>query len=280
VARFHKSAVGKAQLIALQDGWAQIPAAMFFPSVDAGKWDGYRQHLDEGGNITLNLGSWLVVSEGKTILVDTGLGGRPTQMPLKIQPALPSVMTEAGVKPADVDVVLFTHLHFDHTGWNTVDEGGRPVPVFPNARHVVQRREWEYWTRSEENRTAAQYANALAPLEAAGLVDFVEGEHAVTSELLTVPTPGHTPGHVSFLLASDGERAYIAGDATHHPVQASEPGWCPGADINPDDSARSRRALFDRVEAEGALLAGGHYAFPGLGNVETRDGKRRFVPIS
>jgi len=280
MARFQKRTVGKAELIALQDAWAQIPAALFFPAVDAGKWEGYRQHLDETGNITLNLGSWLVVSEGKMILVDTGLGGRPTQMPLTMQPALPSVMAEAGVKPSDVDLVVFSHLHFDHTGWNTVDEGGKPVPVFPNARHVVQRREWEYWTGSEENRTAAQYANALAPLEAAGLLDFVDGEHAVTSELLTVPTPGHTPGHVSFLLASGGERAYITGDATHHPVQASEPGWCPGADINPDDSARSRKALFDRAEAERALLAGGHYAFPGLGTVETRDGKRQFVPIS
>lgn len=280
MARFHKSAVGKAQLIALQDGWAQIPAAMFFPAVEAKAWEAYRQYLDESRNITLNLGAWVVVSEGKTVLVDTGLGGRPTQMPVQDGPALPSVMAEAGVKPADVDLVVFTHLHFDHTGWNTVDEGGKSVPLFPNARHVVQRREWEYWTGSEENRKAAQYENVLAPVERAGLLDLVEGEYAVTSELLTVPTPGHTPAHVSFLLASGGERAYLTGDASHHPVQASEPGWCPGADINKDDSARSRRALFDRIAAEGALLAGGHYAFPGLGKVETENGKRVFVPLA
>lgn len=271
---FHKTTVGNVELIAVQDTWAALPPTMFFDSTSAADWEAYQEFLDAEGNLTLNIGAWLARSEGQTILVDTGIGGRPTQLPMKTPAALPSVMEEAGVKPADVDLVVYSHLHFDHTGWNTIDEGGKPSLVFPNARHVVQRTEWEYWTGSDELRTAAGYDNVLAPVEQAGLLDFVEGEHAVTSEFVTVPTPGHTPGHVSFVVNSGGQRAYVIGDAAHQPIQLTETDWCPGADIDKTASTKSRHALFDRIEKEGALIASGHFPFPGLGHA-VRDGQRR-----
>ncbi|HJN94053.1 MAG TPA: MBL fold metallo-hydrolase, partial [Dehalococcoidia bacterium] len=245
---FHKKSVGNAELISVQDTWAAIPPTAFFDSTAAGDWDAYQDLTDNDGNLTLNIGAWLVISEGKTILVDTGLGGRPAGLPAKVDPALPSVMEEAGVKPTDVDLVVFTHLHFDHTGWNTRDENGTPVLVFPNARHVVQQVEWDYWTGSDELRQGSAYDNVLAPIEAAGLLDLVEGEHAVTSEVVTLPTPGHTPGHVSFVVSSGGETAFLIGDAAHQPVQLTKTDWCPGADIDKDTSTKSRHALFDRIE--------------------------------
>lgn len=277
--RFQRATVGNAELIALRDSWASVPPAMFYPDVPADAWDAYREFLDDKGNLTLNLGAWLVASEGRMVLVDTGIGGRPAPMPLKEEPALPSVMEAAGVRPDEVDTVVYTHLHFDHTGWNTVDADGAPALLFPNARHVVQRAEWEYWTASEEQRAAAQYANALAPVEAAGLLDLVEGEHAVTAELTTVPTPGHTPGHVAFALASGGERAYLIGDAAHQPVQVREDGWCPGADVDKAASAASRRALFARIEREGALIVSGHFPFPGLGHAVAGADGRSWRPL-
>ncbi len=278
--RFQRTRVGDAEIIALQDSWTAMPPAAFYPDVPAGAWDAYGEFLDENGNLTLNLGAWLVVSGGHTILVDTGLGGRPAPMPLRETPALPSVMEEAGVRPGDVDTVVYTHLHFDHTGWNTIDEDGAPVPLFPNARHVVQRTEWEYWTGSDELRGAARYDTVLAPVEAAGLLDLVEGEHAVTPEVVTVPTPGHTPGHVSFVVVSGGERAYLIGDAAHQPVQVREDGWCAGADIDKSASAASRAALFARIEREGALIASGHFPFPGLGHAVDEAGGRAFRPLA
>ena len=278
--RFQRTSIGNAELVALQDSWATMPPAAFFPDVPAAAWDPYSEFLDAEGNTTLNLGAWLVISESRTILVDTGLGGRPTQMPLKEPTALPSVLEEAGVAAGSVDFVVYTHLHFDHTGWNTVDEDGKPVPLFVNARHVIQQTEWDYWTSSEEQRGGAQYDTVLAPIEAAGLLDLVEGEHAVTGELLTVPTPGHTPGHVSFVVASGGERAYLIGDAAHQPVQLREDGWCPGADIDKNASTRSRRELFTRIEREGALIASGHFPFPGLGHAVSEEGGRTFRPLA
>ncbi len=274
--QFERTRVGNVELIALQDSWTALPPSMFFPDVSADDWAPYREFLDENGNMTLNVGAWLVVSEGRTVLVDTGLGGRPSPRPLREPTALPSVIAEAGLSPAEIDTVVFTHLHFDHTGWNTVDEDGAAVPLFPNGRHIVQRTEWDFWTSSDELRTAAQYGNALAPIEAAGLIDLVEGEHAVTSEIVTVPTPGHTPGHVSFVVASGGERAYILGDAAHQPVQVTEDGWCAGADVDKVASAASRKAIFARIEEEGALIASGHFPFPGLGRAVVSEGVRTF----
>ena len=272
--QFHKVQVGDAQLIAVQDSWAALPPTAFFTTTSASDWDAYRELLDEDGNITLNLGAWLVISGGTTILVDSGIGGRPAPMPLKEPPALPTVMEAAGVSPNDVDIVAFSHLHFDHTGWNTRDVDGSPRPVFPNARHVIQQAEWDYWTSSDELRQGAGYDNVLAPIVDAGLADLVEGEHTLTSEVVTVPTPGHTPGHVSFAISSGGETAYVLGDAAHHRVQLTETNWCPGADVNTTDSTASRHALFDRIEAENALIASGHFEFPGLGRAARRDGVR------
>lgn len=275
--QFQQVEVGSATLIAVQDSWAAMPPTMFFNSTSGSDWDNYRDLLDADGNITLNLGAWLVISGGTTILVDTGIGGRPTMMPLKEPAAMPTVMQEAGVSPNEIDIVAFSHLHFDHTGWNTYDNDGAPLPQFPNARHVIQQTEWDYWTSTDELKQGAQYDNVLSPILDAGLVDFVDGEHALTSEVLTVPTPGHTPGHVSFAVSSDGEKAYVLGDAAHHLVQLTETDWCPGADVNTDDSTASRHKLFDQIEAENALIASGHFSFPGLGRAARRDGVRYFA---
>ena len=208
--KLHKMSVGNAELVALQDSWIMLPPGELFDAVEEGEWSAYPQYLSPEGHLTLSLTTWLIRSEGRTILVDTGLGGRPSDFPVIDTPALPSVLEEAGASPEEVDVVVFTHLHFDHTGWNTVDRGGKPAPLFPNARHLIQQAEWDYWTTGSPENGSDQ-ATVLDPLVEAGLVDFVEGEHPVTREVVTLPTPGHTPGHVSFLLTSGGSRWWCWG---------------------------------------------------------------------
>ncbi|MXY88477.1 MAG: MBL fold metallo-hydrolase [Dehalococcoidia bacterium] len=278
--QFHRTQVGNAELIALQDSWAVVPPSFFYPDVPVDAWADYREFLDANGNLTHNIGAWLVVSEGNAILVDTGLGGRPVATPLGEAPALPSVMEAAGAKPEDIDRVVYTHLHFDHTGWNTIDDAGAAIPLFPNARHVVQRAEWNYWSGSDELRAVAQYDNVLWPIESAGLLDLVEGEYAVTSELVALPTPGHTPGHVSFVLASAGERAYLIGDVAHQPVQVREDGWTDVGAVDSVAATATRKALFARIEEESALIAGGHFPFPGLGHAVSGESGRTFRPLS
>ena len=275
--RFRKWTVGNAELIAVEDTWARLRPDYFFPKVDPEAFADYPQWLMPNGRLAMSVTSWLIASEGKTILVDTGIGSRPTSFPIQEEPALPTVMVEAGVRPEEVDLVIFTHLHFDHTGWNTVDRDGKPVPMFPNARHVVQQQEWDYWlTPDADALGTGDRAAVLDPLAEAGLIDFVEGEHVVTKEVVTLPTPGHTPGHVSFVLTSGGESVLLLGDAAHSPMQVHEAHWCAGADIDPELARASRRMLFDRSASDGALLASNHFPFPGLGRVVEADGVRRW----
>ena len=252
--QFLRHTVGNATLVALQDSWAPMQPGSFFRSVENDAWEPYRDLLEDDGSFVLNIGAWLVHSEGRIILVDTGIGSRPVQMPLQEPPALPAVLEAAGVAAADVDTVLLSHLHFDHTGWNTNTEETPPAPRFANARHLVQQAEWDHWTADESSRQAAAYEDLLAPLETANLLDLLEGERAITSELVAIPTPGHTPGHMSFVLASGGERAYLLGDVAHHPAQLAETDWAPSADVDANQSARTRAALFDRIEEEQALI--------------------------
>ena len=280
MARFHESTVGHVDLIAVQDSWTVIQPTRIFPATVAEQWTPFREFLDAAGNIVLPFGSWLIRSQGRILLVDTGLGGRPLSNAPKEPPALPAVMTAAGVSPEAVDFVLLTHLHFDHVGWNTVDRDGQAVPLFANARYVVQRADWEHWAGPGKGGFgSADFDAVLAPLAAAGVLDLVDGEQAITSEVTAVPTPGHTPGHVSFAIASRGERAYITGDTFHTPAQVTNTDWgIEHADTDPALAIASRRALLDRVEAEGARLVAGHFPFPGLGRLERTAGKLAWRP--
>jgi glyoxylase-like metal-dependent hydrolase (beta-lactamase superfamily II) len=233
--------------------------------------------VDDDGLIVHNYGCFIVHSLGTTILVDTGLGERADMPGLMQPPALPDAMADAGFAPGDVDLVLFTHLHFDHSGWNTRDAGGDFALTFPNARYVCQQAEYDYWTGpGDKPSNGPDFERVLAPLIAADRLELVGGEYAATREVVAVPTPGHTPGHVSFVVGSGTERAYILGDVVNKPVQLTEPDWYPIFDLDPAQATASRRQLLDRAEAEGALLAGGHFPLPSMGHAVRVDGRRTF----
>ena len=277
--RIHKTSVGSVELVALQDTWLAPPPQEFFAEATPEAMEPYRDLVSASGELTVSITSWLIRSAGRTILVDTGMGGRPVEAPLEMPAALPELLGEAGVSPEAVDVVAFTHLHGDHTGWYTVDREGVAMPLFPNARHVVQRAEWDYWTGAGEDAIAPpQRATVLDPISLARLWDYVVGEHALTELVVTVPTPGHTPGHVSLMVSSGGESALLSGDAAHSPVQVPEPTWCIGADVDMPLARKNRSALWDRAEREGLLLATNHFPFPGLGRVVSDGGVRRWMP--
>jgi glyoxylase-like metal-dependent hydrolase (beta-lactamase superfamily II) len=147
------------------------------------------------------------------------------------------------VQPEDVDMVVLTHLHRDHVGWNLLPQDGKYVPTFPNAPTCV-------W-----------------PLAELGLIEFMQGEHTLTRDLTAIPTPGHTPGHMSILITSQGERALILGDAAHNPAQVHETDWVSRADMDPEITRSTRRALMERVERVGMVVAAGHFPAPGFGKV-------------
>jgi glyoxylase-like metal-dependent hydrolase (beta-lactamase superfamily II) len=278
---FLKTRVGNVELIAVQDSWFKRPPGDFFVGVDTAAWEPYKEWLDDDGMMSHNFGTFIIHSQGQTLLVDTGLGMWDNPLSLEMNASLPTVIEEAGVRPDEVDQVIFTHLHWDHTGWNTIEENGDLKLTFPNARYVVQQKEYDFWTSGGDlPSNGPNYDRVIAPIENAGKMDLVGEEHAVTSEVLTIPMPGHTPGHVAFGISSGGEHAYVVGDGAHKPVQISEPDWYPGFDLDPVASTKNRHAIFDRAEGENAIIAAGHVAFPSMGRATQVNGKRVFEYLS
>jgi glyoxylase-like metal-dependent hydrolase (beta-lactamase superfamily II) len=186
----------------------------------------------------------------------------------------------AGFTRESVDYVVCTHLHFDHIGWNTMRVNSQWIPTFPNARYLLGRREYEHSLaegaapQTEEHwRTAVLTARreSLAPVIAAGLVDFVEFEHRICSEVRLVPTVGHTPGHVSVEIASEGAHALVTGDSIHHPCQLARPSWSTISDTDSAQAALTRERLLSQAAGTPQLLIGTHWAGVGAGHI-VRDG--------
>ena len=267
--------VGNVEIMQLSDGMLEFDPCNFFPTIPENEWGPYESHLTDEHKVRFNLGSYLIRANGRTILVDTGLGPRPADTPDVPWGELMRDFAANGVRPDEVDMVVMTHLHRDHVGWNLRSEGSGYVPTFPKARYWMSDVDWE--TCHQPDVQPTRFPNAptcVWPLEQLGLVELMHGEHSITAELTAVPTPGHTPGHVSILVTSGGERALVLGDAAHTPVQFEEPDWVSRADMDPELTRQTRRALVERLEREKILVAAGHFEAPGFGRVVRLEGKR------
>jgi glyoxylase-like metal-dependent hydrolase (beta-lactamase superfamily II) len=226
------------------------------------------------GRLRLLIQALVVESQGRRIVVDTCVGNDKdrTLPPLhRLSTSFLDDLKAAGFPRESIDTVVCTHLHVDHVGWNTMKVGGRWVPTFPNARYLVVRREWEHWSREDDRSMGDLLGDSVAPVFDAGLVDLVEPEHAVTSEVALEPTHGHTPGHVSVRIRSDGAEAVITGDLMHHPVQCAHPEWGSSADHDAAAAAATRRTFLAAHAGRPVLVIGTHFAGPHAGRI-VRDG--------
>jgi len=224
--------------------------------------------------IPLSIHTFLIESEDARIVVDTCIGNdKPRDFPdwNRRQSDFLSQLAARGAPADAVDMVLCTHLHVDHVGWNTRLVDDRWVPTFPNARYLFGREEWAYWKNEEDPFGREARDDSIVPILDAGLADLVETDHRLTSEVSLIPTPGHTPGHVSVLVESGGERAVITGDLFHHPSQFARPTWPDIADVDTVDAARTRQTFMERF-SEGTLVLGTHFASPTGGRI-VRDGE-------
>jgi glyoxylase-like metal-dependent hydrolase (beta-lactamase superfamily II) len=267
--------VGNVEILQLSDGILEFDLCNFFPTIPSDDWTEYQSHLTHEHKVRFNLGSYLIRADGRNILIDTGLGPRPADAPGCPWGELMRSFDAKGVRRDEIDMVVMTHLHRDHVGWNLMDEGGRWVPTFPKARYWLSRKDWD--ACHDPAVQPQRFPNAPScvwPLADLGLVEFMDGEHAITRMLTAVPTPGHTPGHVSILVTSGGERALVLGDAAHSPVQVLEPDWVSRADMDPEITRQTRRALLDRLEREEILVAAGHFEAPGYGRIVRLEGRQ------
>lgn len=268
--------VGSAEILALSDGDLELELAMTFPSVGDEEWAPFRNDLTADGRMRMQFGSFLVRSGGRLVLIDTGAGGRAGrrmgEMPMHYGDLLDNLRA-AGVAPEEIDYVINTHLHFDHIGWNTQDQDGETVPVFTRARYVIQREEWDYWSGLES--VPPHVRECALPLQRAGRLHLVKGEQRITPEVSVIATPGHTPGHQSVLIRSDGEGALVSGDTFYTPAQVAHPEWQGRMDRDPGRACESRAAILDRLDADGLHMAAGHFTPRCFGRV-IRLEERRF----
>jgi glyoxylase-like metal-dependent hydrolase (beta-lactamase superfamily II) len=216
------------------------------------------------GRLKMSIHSLVLETPTRRIVVDTGLGndkeGRTVPTWNNRKGVFLESLTEAGFAPDSIDTVLCTHLHVDHVGWNTRLVGGKWVPTFANARYVFGRTEYEYWQdyRDEADKVAV-FNDSVKPIAEAGKAELVASDHQLCDEIKLIPTPGHSPGHMSVLVTSQGQTGLLTGDVAHHPCQMAHLDWSSTADSDSVQSAVTRHELFSRFADTATLVIGGHF---------------------
>jgi glyoxylase-like metal-dependent hydrolase (beta-lactamase superfamily II) len=273
--------VGDAEIVALSDMNCAYPTAMgeLWPNVPVDDWRQYKERYPDtfdGDKMRLEIGCYLVRSQGRTILIDTGYGPGPIDYIGGLRGELMADLARQKIEPTEVDTVFLSHLHLDHVGWNTIDQGGKFVPTFPNARYIAHQADLDHF-RKPEVRDASRYPyldQCVEPLVELGIFDTISQDSDLTSEVRAIHTPGHTPGHMSVMVSSSGQRALIQGDVLIHPAQVTETGWSPLFDGDFELATDTRRKLLDQVETDGTTVISCHFPAPGFGKVVRQEGKR------
>ncbi len=235
---------------------------------------------DESGQLRMSIHSYIIESAGKRILIDTCIGNDKKRSIARwsgLHSPFLDDLARAGYPPSSIDLVVCTHLHVDHVGWNTKLVNGNWIPTFPNARYLVARVEWDYWSRHENVDYRDPVEDSVRPVFTAGMADLIDAGHRVTEEVRLDPTPGHTPGHLSVTICSRGREAVITGDVLHHPIQCSRPEWDSSFDYDPGACRRTRRAFLERYADRDVLVFGSHFPTPSCGRIVSGEGEFRFV---
>jgi len=286
-AEFRRWRIGDATVTRIVElGPEFLPAQGLFPAasaelVRATTW--LAPHFaDAEGQINISFQCFLIEVGARKILVDTCIGdGKQldhAEFSNRVSGFL-ETLARAGAAPDAVDTVLCTHLHFDHVGWNTRLQEGAWVPTFPNARYLFGREEVAFTLAATRQAGDESVPQSVQPILDAGLADLVEPTHRICEQVRLIPTPGHTPGHVSVMIEDRGERALISGDAFHHPLQLAHPGLADSFSDDPTLGEATRRRVFAGLAGAPTLLIGSHFCEPTAGLV-VKDGEAwRLEPV-
>lgn len=229
----------------------------------------YPHFADEEGRLKMSIHALLVEAPGIRMIVDTCLGndkqGRNIPTWNNLQGSFLEDLKAEGWEREAVDLVMCTHLHTDHVGWNTMLVDGKWVPTFPNARYLMAKPEYAHWDANQDGQQGVVFGDSVKPVFEAGLVDLVDVDHVIADEISLIPTHGHTPGHVSVFIESQGETALITGDFVHHPCQLARPDWGSSADVDKAMARNTRDEMCARFAGTPTLIIGTHFAGPSAG---------------
>ncbi len=237
---------GNVRITYLPDGYILFNPTAVFPTTTATDWQFYRKYLDDNGQLVGSLGAYLLQTPEHTILIDTGFGPRTYESSrFKCYAGqLLSNLEHAGLDPANIDMVFFTHMHSDHVNGAVREVNGERVLTFPNARYLVRSAEWHRFDNQPEMR--ASVADALNLLE--HRIEFAEEGEQVVPGVKILATPGHTAGHASLLVTAGEERVIILGDIFHSAVQIEHPEWTNSLDSgDPEQAKVTRRQMLQEL---------------------------------
>ena len=282
-------AIGGVHFAVVNDGSHFYDAGAIFGVVPRIMWERQVEELDDRYRMETGLNCLLLRSEGKTILIESGVGGKPGDRDTAASPAsegtLITSLSALGVTVDDIDIVINTHLHSDHCGWNTSvapnadhNDPASFIPTFPNARYFIGAREWEDATRPNERTRATYLSRNIDPV--ADRLELLDGETAITKEIRFLPTPGHTEGHGAVVVHSGQEWGVYIGDMVQHRSQLERTSWVSGLDILPLVSMQTKKMLIERCIDDEALLMFCHGPYPGVGRIErNEEGYRKWVDV-
>lgn len=230
--------------------------------------------MNDQDQLTMSIHALLVETPSMKLIVDTCFGNDKPHALLghtALATGFLDALAAAGAPRETIDRVICTHLHVDHVGWNTMLVDGAWHPTFPNARYLFGADEHAHWREDTSDEHLKITAESVQPVVDAGLVDLVAMDERICPEIRLMPTPGHTPGHVSVVIESRGETAIITGDMMHHPCQIARPDWAPSFDSDQAAARTTRKAFLGDVADKPVLIIGTHFAAPTAGHV-VRDG--------
>ena len=241
-------------------------------------WPWLKPHFfdERTGDLGSRIQTFVVRTPERVVLIDTCVGNDKTREEVpawhRRQGTWLDDLAAAGVTREQVDVVICTHLHVDHVGWNTRLVNGRWTPTFPNATYLFAGEEWEFWRHERDDCIA----DSVLPVVEAGRARLVAADHVIDRWLRLEPTPGHTPGHVCVRLTTSAGEAIFSGDLMHRVVQVAEPQWSSRFCHDGRRAAETRRAFIERHADTGVLILASH--FPRPGTIVRADGGHRFRP--
>ncbi len=262
---------GSYTLFVIEDGYYWRDPATYDERASEKDW---RFHpKNEEGKARLNFGCYVITNGDHTVMVDAGIG--EIDQPDMTAGLMPQRFDELGIPRESVETVIYSHMHYDHIGGSQRD--GKIV--FPNARHVFHTREWDYW-KGVEDEFAKAAQDIMRPLFDADVVDFIDSDTEVLPGVTAVESFGHTPGHLTVSVMSDGTRTILGGDVSNHPFQVEHPHWSLPVDNDPELAGTTRDRIFEQIKNTDTHFVAGHYPMPGVGKIVTDDGVRVYQPGS
>jgi glyoxylase-like metal-dependent hydrolase (beta-lactamase superfamily II) len=245
----------------------------------------------ESGRLMSSMQSWLLRVGDEIIIIDTGCGNGKTRSNPEFRrfhmldlPYLDK-LAAYGVRPEDVTIVINTHLHVDHVGWNTRWDGARWVPTFPNARYVIGSAELAHWRDPEGGPKVHPWgvpviADSVDPVIEAGKAELVKAGDAILPNVTLEAVPGHTEGQLAVRVTSGGESGLFTADVFHQPLQIVRPDWNSAFCELPDVARATRRRVLAEAADQGTVLFPSHTGFPHAGRVARERDGFRFVPLA